>query len=63
MSEAWGISEQRAREEEARVAREEGKLLRRCLILLTQLASPEERIQMAEPIGWRPEMPTIDLRR
>jgi hypothetical protein len=63
MSEARGISGQRDRKEEARAAREEGKLLRRRLILLTELASPEERIRMAEPIGWRPEMPAIDLRR
>jgi hypothetical protein len=33
------------------------------LILLTQLASLEERLRMAEPIGWRPDLPQIDLPR
>jgi hypothetical protein len=52
-----------SQEEEERIAREEAKLERKIMLLLMQLASPEERSMMAEPIGWRPELPPIDRRR
>jgi hypothetical protein len=32
-------------------------------LLHLQLASPEERIRMVEPLGWRPEIPPVDLQR
>jgi hypothetical protein len=28
-----------------------------------QLASPEKRIRMVEPLGWRPEIPPVDPQR
>jgi hypothetical protein len=37
-------------------ARQE-KLYHKVMFLYLQLASPEEQIQMCEPIGWRPELP------
>jgi hypothetical protein len=52
-----------SQEEVERIAREEAKLERKIMLLLMQLASPEERSMMAEPIGWRPELPSIDRRR
>jgi hypothetical protein len=37
-------------------ARQE-KLHHKVMFMYLQLASPEEQIQMCEPIGWRPELP------
>jgi hypothetical protein len=34
------------------------KLYHKVMFLYYQLASTEEQIRMAEPIGWRPELPT-----
>jgi hypothetical protein len=39
-------------------AERQDKLYHKVMFLYYQLASPEEQIQMAEPIGWRPELPT-----
>jgi hypothetical protein len=39
------------------------RLWRRIDFLYFQLASPEEEIQMVEPLGWRPEIPPVDPRR
>jgi hypothetical protein len=38
------------------------KLVRRYYLLYIMQASPEERIEMCEPIGWRPPLPR-DLQR
>jgi hypothetical protein len=39
-------------------AERQDKLYHKVMFLYYQLASPEEQIRMAEPIGWRPELPT-----
>jgi hypothetical protein len=38
-------------------AERQDKLYHKVMFLYYQLASPEEQIRMAEPIGWRPELP------
>jgi hypothetical protein len=39
------------------------RLRHRIDFLYFQLVSPEEQIQMVEPLGWRPEIPPVDPRR
>jgi hypothetical protein len=63
-SRSVGGSSSRDREEERRwleldLERQE-RMRRRIDLLYFQLASPEEQIQMVEPLGWRPEIPPVD---
>jgi hypothetical protein len=39
------------------------RMLRKINLLHFHLASPEERIQMVEPLGWRPEIPPVELQK
>jgi hypothetical protein len=38
-------------------------MLHKINLLHFHLASPEERIQMVEPLGWRPEIPSVELQK